>query len=136
MKSAVFERQRGHHTTALETLATAFTKFPKFAELYIIQGQIHQSTDKFEDQRCQWGGGFRGNKSKAAGRASNSWAWEDVDRLSTFSPAYLQPCISPLALLRSSERPARAGSSPRKPCFFARDVRFHYIIICSSTVVD
>ncbi|KZP07877.1 hypothetical protein FIBSPDRAFT_965312 [Athelia psychrophila] len=33
---------RGHHWTALETLATALTKFSKFAKLYMIQAQIHQ----------------------------------------------------------------------------------------------
>lgn len=43
MKSAVFERQQGQISAALSTLSTAITKFPKFAKLYMIQGQIHQS---------------------------------------------------------------------------------------------
>ena len=42
MKSAVFERQQGQLSNALETLATAIKKYPKFAKLYMIQGQIHQ----------------------------------------------------------------------------------------------
>ncbi|PPQ92100.1 hypothetical protein CVT25_008294, partial [Psilocybe cyanescens] len=42
MKSAVFERQQGQATTALSTLQTALQKFPRFAKLYMIQGQIHQ----------------------------------------------------------------------------------------------
>ncbi|KAJ2916896.1 hypothetical protein MD484_g3518, partial [Candolleomyces efflorescens] len=41
MKSAVFERQQRQYTTALQTLSTAIQKFPKFAKLYMIQGQIY-----------------------------------------------------------------------------------------------
>ncbi|KZP07498.1 hypothetical protein FIBSPDRAFT_875426 [Athelia psychrophila] len=59
MKSAVFERQRGHHTTALETLATALTKFPKFAKLYMIQGQIHQAMKNFPAARASFAAGLR-----------------------------------------------------------------------------
>ena len=42
MKSAVFERQQKNYDAALETLRTAISKFPKFAKLYMIQGQIYQ----------------------------------------------------------------------------------------------
>ncbi|KAH9480957.1 Pre-mRNA-splicing factor prp1 [Psilocybe cubensis] len=42
MKSAVFERQQGQTDTALATLTTALQKFPRFAKLYMIQGQIQQ----------------------------------------------------------------------------------------------
>ncbi|KAJ3544729.1 hypothetical protein NMY22_g2667 [Coprinellus aureogranulatus] len=42
MKSAVFERQQKNYDAALETLRTAIQKFPKFAKLYMIQGQIYQ----------------------------------------------------------------------------------------------
>ncbi|KAJ7873267.1 PRP1 splicing factor, N-terminal-domain-containing protein [Mycena olivaceomarginata] len=53
MKSAVFERQQGQLDAALETLATALTKFPKFAKLYMIQGQILQSQGKFPAARAR-----------------------------------------------------------------------------------
>ncbi|KAF8151308.1 PRP1 splicing factor, N-terminal-domain-containing protein [Crassisporium funariophilum] len=43
MKSAVFERQQGHYDTALQTISEALKQFPKFAKLYMMQGQIHQS---------------------------------------------------------------------------------------------
>lgn len=44
MKSAVFERQQGNNEQALATVDTALAKFPKFAKLHMIKGQI--LTDK------------------------------------------------------------------------------------------
>ncbi|KAF5352069.1 hypothetical protein D9758_009441 [Tetrapyrgos nigripes] len=59
MKSAVFERQRGQLDAALETLSTALSKFPKFAKLYIIQGQIHQSQGKISAARGSFSAGIK-----------------------------------------------------------------------------
>ncbi|KAJ7117354.1 PRP1 splicing factor, N-terminal-domain-containing protein [Mycena crocata] len=59
MKSAVFERQQGQLEAALETLATALTKFPKFAKLYMIQGQILQSQNKFPAARGSFSAGLK-----------------------------------------------------------------------------
>ncbi|KAJ7507503.1 PRP1 splicing factor, N-terminal-domain-containing protein [Mycena galericulata] len=59
MKSAVFERQQGQFDAALETLATALTKFPKFAKLYMIQGQILQSQGNFQAARASFSAGLK-----------------------------------------------------------------------------
>ncbi|KAJ7774274.1 PRP1 splicing factor, N-terminal-domain-containing protein [Mycena maculata] len=59
MKSAVFERQQGQLDAALETLATALTKFPKFAKLYMIQGQILQSQGNFPAARASFSAGLK-----------------------------------------------------------------------------
>ncbi|KAJ7086631.1 PRP1 splicing factor, N-terminal-domain-containing protein [Mycena epipterygia] len=59
MKSAVFERQQGQLDAALETLATALTKFPKFAKLYMIQGQILQSQSNFPAARASFSAGLK-----------------------------------------------------------------------------
>jgi pre-mRNA-processing factor 6 len=59
MKSAVFERQLGHTSTALETLATALAKFPHFAKLYMIQGQIHQSQGDHAAARTSFSAGLK-----------------------------------------------------------------------------
>ncbi|KAJ7688479.1 PRP1 splicing factor, N-terminal-domain-containing protein [Mycena rosella] len=59
MKSAVFERQQGQLDAALETLATALIKFPKFAKLYMIQGQILQSQKKFPAARASFSAGLK-----------------------------------------------------------------------------
>ncbi|KAH8091002.1 PRP1 splicing factor, N-terminal-domain-containing protein [Cristinia sonorae] len=59
MKSAVFERQQGQISTALETLATAISKYPKFAKLYMIQGQIHQSQKNFAAARASFAAGLK-----------------------------------------------------------------------------
>lgn len=68
MKSAVFERQRGQLSTALETLTTALTKFPKFAKLYMIQGQIHQLMKNFPAARASFAAGIR-----ACPKEENLW---------------------------------------------------------------
>ena len=59
MKSAVFERQQGQPEAALETLGTAIKKFPKFAKLYMIQGQIHQSQGNFAAARGSFMAGYK-----------------------------------------------------------------------------
>jgi pre-mRNA-processing factor 6 len=59
MKSAVFERQLGHITTALDTLSLAVSKFPKFAKLYMIQGQIHQSRQDYPAARASFAAGLK-----------------------------------------------------------------------------
>ncbi|KAJ7228908.1 PRP1 splicing factor, N-terminal-domain-containing protein [Mycena pura] len=59
MKSAVFERQQGQLDAALETLTTALLKFPKFAKLYMIQGQILQSQGNFSAARASFAAGLK-----------------------------------------------------------------------------
>ena len=59
MKSAVFERQQGQTDTALETLKTALQKFPKFAKLYMIQGQIHQDKKHYMAARASYAAGMK-----------------------------------------------------------------------------
>jgi pre-mRNA-processing factor 6 len=59
MKSAVFERQQGQDSVALETLETALSKFPKFAKLYMIQGQIHQFQKNYTDARSSFATGLK-----------------------------------------------------------------------------
>jgi pre-mRNA-processing factor 6 len=59
MKSAVFERQRGQLDMALETLSIALSKFPKFAKLYMIQGQIHQSQNNYPAARSSFSAGLK-----------------------------------------------------------------------------
>ena len=59
MKSAVFERQQGQISTALETLGTALKKYPKFAKLYMIQGQIHQFQGNLPAARASFAAGIK-----------------------------------------------------------------------------
>ncbi|KAH0586042.1 hypothetical protein H2248_007319 [Termitomyces sp. 'cryptogamus'] len=59
MKSAVFERQQGQTSTALETVSTALLKFPKFAKLYMIQGQIHQLQKNYPAARASFSAGYK-----------------------------------------------------------------------------
>lgn len=68
MKSAVFERQQGQIPTALETLSIALSKFPKFAKLYMIQGQIHQSSKNYPAARASFAAGL-----KACPKEANLW---------------------------------------------------------------
>lgn len=58
MKSAVFEQQQGQIDTALETLAAAIKKYPKFAKLYMIQGQIHQDRKNYAAARASFATGI------------------------------------------------------------------------------
>ncbi|EJF63314.1 hypothetical protein DICSQDRAFT_102468 [Dichomitus squalens LYAD-421 SS1] len=68
MKSAVFERQQGQLDNALETLVTAIKKYPKFAKLYMIQGQIHQQRKDFAAARASYAAGI-----KACPKDVNLW---------------------------------------------------------------
>ncbi|KAF8169640.1 PRP1 splicing factor, N-terminal-domain-containing protein [Pholiota molesta] len=59
MKSAVFERQQGQLDTALDTLRTALSKFPKFSKLYMIQGQIYESQGNIPAARAAFAAGTK-----------------------------------------------------------------------------
>ncbi|KAG6852232.1 hypothetical protein C0991_001811, partial [Blastosporella zonata] len=59
MKSAVFERQQGQISTALETVSAALVKFPKFAKLYMIQGQIHETQKNNAAARASFAAGYK-----------------------------------------------------------------------------
>lgn len=59
MKSAVFERQQGQYAAALETVSSALSKFPKFAKLYMIQGQIHQLQKNYAAARASYAAGIK-----------------------------------------------------------------------------
>src|ERR1700744_5210113 len=54
MKSAVFERQQGHFEAALSVTAEGLKRFPTFAKLYMIQGQIHQSRKEYAAARASF----------------------------------------------------------------------------------
>ncbi|KAF7301491.1 TPR-REGION domain-containing protein [Mycena indigotica] len=89
MKSAVFERQQGQLDAALETLATALKKFPKFAKLYMIQGQILQSQGNFVAARAAFAAGV-----KACPKEPTLWILasrlEEVDNKSIKARAVLE----------------------------------------------
>jgi pre-mRNA-processing factor 6 len=59
MKSAVFERQHGDPKTALALLSSALKSFPKFAKLYMIQGQIHQDAKDYAPARASYAAGMK-----------------------------------------------------------------------------
>lgn len=59
MKSAVFERQQGNFSVALETLELALKKFPKFAKLYMIQGQILEVQHNYPGARAAFSAGVK-----------------------------------------------------------------------------
>ncbi|KAI0260679.1 PRP1 splicing factor, N-terminal-domain-containing protein [Gloeopeniophorella convolvens] len=59
MKSAVFERQQGQTELALSTVSTALSKYPKFAKLYMIQGQIHQAAKNYPAARAAFAAGLK-----------------------------------------------------------------------------
>jgi pre-mRNA-processing factor 6 len=59
MKSAVFERQQNQLSAALSTLSTAISKFPKFAKLYMVQGQIHQQQSNNTAARASYAAGIK-----------------------------------------------------------------------------
>ncbi|KAG1772194.1 hypothetical protein EV702DRAFT_1246578 [Suillus placidus] len=52
MKSAIFEHQQGQYAAALETVSAAVSKFPEFAKLYMIQGQIGQMQRNYSIARA------------------------------------------------------------------------------------
>jgi pre-mRNA-processing factor 6 len=59
MKSAVFERQQGQSELALKTVTTALLKYPKFAKLYMVQGQIHQAANNYSAARAAYAAGIK-----------------------------------------------------------------------------
>ncbi|KAF8837700.1 hypothetical protein BDN67DRAFT_908727 [Paxillus ammoniavirescens] len=89
MKSAVFERQQGRYDAALETVSTALSKFPKFAKLYMIQGQIHQLQKNHPAARASYAAGL-----KACPKESTLWVLasklEELDRKSIKARAILE----------------------------------------------
>ncbi|KAJ7667752.1 PRP1 splicing factor, N-terminal-domain-containing protein [Mycena polygramma] len=89
MKSAVFERQQGQLEAALETLTTALTKFPKFAKLYMIQGQILQSQGNYPAARASFAAGL-----KACPKEATLWILasrlEEADKKSIKARAILE----------------------------------------------
>ncbi|KAN0112057.1 PRP1 splicing factor, N-terminal domain containing protein [Russula decolorans] len=52
------ERQ-GQSELALKTVATALSKYPKFAELYMVQGQIHQAANNYSAARAAYAAGIK-----------------------------------------------------------------------------
>ncbi|SJK96853.1 related to pre-mRNA splicing factor prp1 [Armillaria ostoyae] len=59
MKSAVFERQQGQIDEALKTLSAALKKFPKFAKLYMVQGQIYEDRNDIPSARASYSAGIK-----------------------------------------------------------------------------
>ncbi|KAJ7119618.1 PRP1 splicing factor, N-terminal-domain-containing protein [Mycena epipterygia] len=59
MKAAVFERQQGNLNDALSITDTGLSKFPTFAKLYMIQGQIHDSLGRTAAARASFSAGLR-----------------------------------------------------------------------------
>ncbi|KIJ93573.1 hypothetical protein K443DRAFT_684462 [Laccaria amethystina LaAM-08-1] len=89
MKSAVFERQQNQLSTALATLATALEKFPKFAKLYMVQGQILQSQNNYPGARASFSAGV-----KACPKEATLWILasrlEEIDGKSIKARALLE----------------------------------------------
>lgn len=54
MKCAVFERQQGQHTQALETLTTALQKYPSFDKLHMIKAQIYEDLGQIAEARATY----------------------------------------------------------------------------------
>ncbi|KAM6499032.1 PRP1 splicing factor, N-terminal domain containing protein [Amanita muscaria] len=59
MKSAVFERNQDRLDDALTLISDALQKFAKFAKLYMIQGQIHQSRKRHAQARASFAAGLK-----------------------------------------------------------------------------
>ncbi|TRM66208.1 PRP1 splicing factor, N-terminal-domain-containing protein [Schizophyllum amplum] len=59
MKSAVFERQHGDFDAALQTVSAALKKYPKYAKLYMVQGQIHASQKRYAAARQAYAAGLK-----------------------------------------------------------------------------
>jgi pre-mRNA-processing factor 6 len=59
MKSAVFERQQGNLEVGLNTVDTAITKFPKFAKLHMIRGQILSDMLDISGARASYAAGMK-----------------------------------------------------------------------------
>ena len=59
MKAAVFERQHGNLSGALELLETALKKYPKYPKLYMIKGQILEQQQNRSEARATYAAGYR-----------------------------------------------------------------------------
>jgi pre-mRNA-processing factor 6 len=59
MKSAIFERQQGQTNQALKTLDTALSKYPTFAKLYMIKGQILTDLNDISCARAAFAAGMK-----------------------------------------------------------------------------
>lgn len=59
MKSAVFERQQQHLEQALSTTNQALAKFPSFAKLHMIKGQILTDMNDIPSARAAYAAGVK-----------------------------------------------------------------------------
>jgi pre-mRNA-processing factor 6 len=59
MKTAVFERQQGEVQAALDTTTKAIAKYPKFAKLYMIQGQLYETQEDIPGARTTYAAGLK-----------------------------------------------------------------------------
>ncbi|KAJ7117894.1 PRP1 splicing factor, N-terminal-domain-containing protein [Mycena crocata] len=68
MKAAVFERQQGNLDEALSITVDGLSKFPTFAKLYMIQGQINTNLGRTAAARASFSAGL-----KACPKEPNLW---------------------------------------------------------------
>lgn len=61
MKSAVFERQQGRLEEALTTVEAGLKKFPAFAKLHMLKGQILEDANDFAGARAAYAAGVKAN---------------------------------------------------------------------------
>jgi pre-mRNA-processing factor 6 len=59
MKSAVFERQQGQSEQALGTVQQGLAKYPKFAKLHMIQGQLLAAQGNVAGARAAYAAGLK-----------------------------------------------------------------------------
>ncbi|SRR5258708_4011148 len=59
MKSAVFEWQQGNLQAAVQTVEAALTKFPKFAKLHMIKGQVLMDLKDVVGARAAYSSGVK-----------------------------------------------------------------------------
>ena len=55
----MFERQQGRAELALKTVSTALSKYPKFAKLYMVQGQILQAAKDYSGAHAVYAAGLK-----------------------------------------------------------------------------
>ena len=127
MKSAIFERQRGQISTSLDTLSKALAKFPKFAKLYMIQGQIHQSQKNYPSARASFATGL-----KACPKEVTLWILasklEEADGKSIKARALLEKArlVNPASDVLWAEAVGveeRSGGGPQAKAMLARGLQ-------------
>ncbi|KAF8340470.1 PRP1 splicing factor, N-terminal-domain-containing protein [Cantharellus anzutake] len=59
MKSVVFEWQQGNLQAAVQTVEAALTKFPKFAKLHMIKGQVLTDLEDIAGARASYANGVK-----------------------------------------------------------------------------